>query len=176
MHRRLHACAAMVAATIATIGTPLGAQQPPTSPAASSDPFAHSPWSVQQCMLGLTYGAPMKVAVAWGGGFVYEQPEGGADVCIFGAAKLGLGGARLSTGVGRSIGALGGGAAVSAGVLRTFGAPVNATPKRTYVGASLHFFPVLALGGEIGWYTRLGDDPPGASKRSMITWSAGFGF
>jgi hypothetical protein len=173
MTTRLPIQVAMVAALFAIISTPIGAQEPTPAPSASLE---HSPWSVQQCMLGLTYGAPMKLAVAWGGGFVYEQPEGGADVCLFGAAKLGLGGARLSTGVGRSIGALGGGAAVSVGVLRTFGAPVNASPKRTYVGASLHLFPVFALGGELGWYTRIGDDPPGAPKRSMLTWAAGFGF
>ena len=176
MHRRLHVLVAMVVAIVGTISTPLGAQQPATPPAASTDPFPHSPWSVQQCQLGLTYGAPLKLAVAWGGGLLYEQPEGGADVFIFGAAKLGLGGARLSTGIGRSIGALGGGAAFSVGVLRTFGAPANASPKRTYVGASMHFFPVFALGGEIGYYTRIGDDPLGAPKRAMITWSAGFGF
>jgi hypothetical protein len=169
----LRVSVATAAAMVAIAGIPLGAQQ--SDPPASAS-LEYSPWSVQQCMLGLTYGAPMKLAVAWGGGLVYEQPDGGADVCLFGAAKVGFGGARLSTGVGRSIGALGGGAAVSAGVLRTFNGPVNASPRRTYVGASLHLFPVFALGGEIGWYTRIGDDPAGAPRRSMLTWSAGFGF
>ena len=169
MHRKLLAC---VIAGVA-FGSSLRAQQPSTRPAQSDE---YSPWSWDQCLLGLTYGAPMKLALAWGGGRKYEDPEGGADICMFGAAKVGLGGARLSTGIGRSLGALGGGAAVSAGVLRTFGAPMNASPKRTYVGASLHFFPIFALGGEIGWYTRLGTDPAGAPKRSMLTWSAGFGF
>lgn len=170
MRRRLLVCALSAVGCVA----PLHAQNDNASATAST--FDHSPWSVQQCLLGLTYGAPMKLAVAWGGGLLYEDPEGGADVCLFGAGKVGLGGARVSTGIARSLGALGGGAALSLGVLRTFGAPTNATPNRIYVGASLHVFPIVAVGGEIGWYTRIGDDEPGVPKRSMLTWSAGFGF
>ena len=133
-------------------------------------------WSMQRCLLGLTYGAPLKLAVGWGGGMVYESPDGGADICAFGAGKLGLGGARVSVGIARSVGAFGGGIGASAGVLRTFGAPYNAMPNRNYIGASLHVFPLLAIGGEIGWYTRIGSDTPGAPRRSMVAWSAGIGF
>jgi hypothetical protein len=156
--------------------SPAGAQRLSHAAVAPASPQEYSPWSMQRCMLGVSYGAPMKLAVAVAGGLVYEHPDGGADVCLFGAAKAGFGGARGSLGVARSVGPLGGGVALSGGVLRTFAAPLNASANRTYIGTSLHIFPALALGGEIGWYTRVGDDPPAAPRRSMLTWSAGFGF
>ena len=164
---------AVVSALLLTLCTSvLGAQRAQVEDNAGG----YSPWSLEQCMLGVSYGAPLKLAAAWAGGLKYEHPEGGNDVCFFGAGKVGFGGARMSAGVGTSLGPLGGGALLSVGVLRTFDEPLNALAKRTYVGASLHVLPLLALGGEIGWYTRIGNDPPGAPKRSMITWSAGFGF
>ena len=153
-------------------GTPVAQPKSPTE----AERLPHSPWSYERCLLGLSYGAPLKLAIGIGGGLLYQDQNGGADICTFAAAKLGLGGARGSVGIGRSLGALGGGAAVSGGVLRTFGAPTNAMRMRTYVGGSLHLFPLLAIGGEIGWYTRIGTDPAAAPSRSMITWSAGFGF
>jgi hypothetical protein len=36
---------------------------------------------------------------------------------------------------------------------------------------------VLVLGGEIGYYVRLGDAAGAASRgKNVVTWSAGFGF
>ena len=133
-------------------------------------------WSLQRCMFGLSYGAPFKLAAGIAGGMVYQHPQGGADVCVFGGAKLGFGAARASLGIARTIGALGGGAAVSAGFLRTFSGAPGAEPRTSYAGVSLHLFPLLALGGEIGWYQRLGSEPGDNIPRSIVTWSAGFGF
>ncbi len=135
-----------------------------------------SSWSLQRCMFGLSYGAPFKLAAGIAGGMVYQHPQGGADVCVFGGAKLGFGAARASLGIARTIGALGGGAAVSAGFLRTFSGALGAEPRTNYAGVSLHLFPLLALGGEIGWYQRLGSEPGDNIPRSIVTWSAGFGF
>lgn len=134
-------------------------------------------WAFDQCLGGLTYGAPFKLALAYGGGFVHESPDGGADYCAFGAAKVGLGAARASIGFGRSSGPLGKGIAVSAGFMRTFGGSWGATPKRNYAGASVHVWPILGLGGEIGYYARLGDAAGAADyQRRVVTWSVGFGF
>jgi hypothetical protein len=132
-------------------------------------------WQFDQCMGGVTYGAPYKWALSYGMGLVRESPT--SDWCLLGAAKVGLGGASMNIGLANSIGHWGSGAALTAGFLRTFDDPLKATAKRNYVGASLHVWPVLALGGEIGYYTRLGNDPVGlGTKRGMVTWSAGFGF
>lgn len=155
--------------------TTAGAQADSTR--AARDAGAVPKWAWGQCMLGLTYGQPMKLALAYGGGLVHESMTGGADTCVFGAAKVGFGGARGTIGVGRSWGTLGGGVALSGGVLRTFNGAWGATAQRTYVGGGLSLWPLLALGGEIGYYVRLGDEP-GASdrQRRIITWSTGFGF
>lgn len=134
-------------------------------------------WAWDQCLGGLSYGAPFKLALAYGGGLVHESTTGGADVCAFGAAKIGFGAARASIGIGRSSGPLGRGAALSGGVMRTFGGSWRATPRRTYVGASLHLWPLLGLGGEIGYYMRVGDASSATgTQRRVVTWSAGFGF
>ena len=133
-------------------------------------------WQLSHCVTGVTYGAPLKFAVAYGGGFRREFDES-PDLCVMGVAKLGLGGAQASVGVGSSFGALGGGGVVTANVLRTFSNPLHATARRTYVGASVHLWPIIAIGGEIGWYTRIGD-AAGASTagKRLIAWSTGFGF
>lgn len=134
-------------------------------------------WAWDRCLAGITYGAPFKLAASFAGGLVHESTTGGADLCAFGAAKVGFGAARGSIGIARSSGPLARGAALSAGVIRTFGGSWNATPERTYVGASVHVWPLLALGGEIGYYVRLGDSQ-GASdhQKRVVTWSFGFGF
>ena len=133
-------------------------------------------WHLEQCIAGLTYGAPLKLAVSYGGGLLHESLEK-PDVCVLGVAKLGLGGAQISAGIGSSMAPWGSGAMLTANLLRTFGSPLTATPRRTYAGASLHLWPVFALGGEIGYYVRLGDDA-GAPRngRHLVGWSAGFGF
>ncbi len=149
--------------------TPAGA----TAPAAPSTPEMR--WRVGQCMGGITYGAPFKWAVSYGGGMIYEGDR--LDLCALAVAKVGLGGAGASIGLAKSYGSLGTGSAITGGILRTFGNPLNATARRTYVGGAVHLWPVLVLGGEIGYYVRLGHDAGGASHgKKVVTWSAGFGF
>ena len=133
-------------------------------------------WQLSHCVTGVTYGAPLKFAVAYGGGFRREFDES-PDLCLMGVAKLGLGGAQASVGVGSSFGALGGGGVLTANLLRTFGNPLHATARRTYVGASVHLWPIIAIGGEIGWFTRIGDTAgESTAGKRLIAWSTGFGF
>jgi len=165
-------------ATALVIATTLGGFVPVHAQSdASNVANSASPWMWDHCLSGLTYGQPFKLAISYGQGFVRESMSGGADYCAFGAAKVGFGAARGSIGFGRSTGALGTGAAINAGVMRTVGSAWGATPKRTYVGAALNIWPVLGLGGEIGYYVRVGDKAgAGTHQRRIITWSAGFGF
>ena len=129
-----------------------------------------------RCMVGVSYGAPLKMALSYAAGRVTESDGEGADVCNYASAKVGIGGARLALGTSRSINALGGGAGVSVGLLRTFGSPLHAQPWRNHVGVAVHVLPALAFGGEIGYYVRIGNDAGGAPARRVITWSAGFGY
>lgn len=156
------------AATPAAVSSRVSSAPQPTADAGG--------WHVEQCMAGLTYGAPLKFAASYGGGLLYES-NSGPDVCALGVAKLGLGGAQGSVGIGTSFAPWGTGVMVTGNLVRTFNAPLDATPRRTYAGASVHFWPALALGGEIGYLWRLGDEAgdPGAGKR-IVTWSLGFGF
>jgi hypothetical protein len=149
--------------------TPAGA----TAPVTPSTPEMR--WRFDQCMGGLTYGAPFKWALSYGGGMVYEGDR--IDLCALAVAKVGLGGAGASIGLAKSYGSMGTGSAITGGIIRTFGDPLNASARRTYLGGSLHLWPLLALGGEIGYYVRLGDDAGESSPgKKVITWSAGFGF
>lgn len=134
-------------------------------------------WHLEQCIAGLTYGAPLKLAVAYGGGLVRESTTGGADWCAPVVAKVGFGGAQGSLGLGASRGPLGTGFMVTANVLRTFSSALYATARRNYAGVSVHLWPALGLGGEIGIFTRLGDaaGESSAGKR-VVSWSIGFGF
>ncbi len=127
-------------------------------------------------MVGVSYGAPLKMALSYATGRVIESDGDGADVCTYASAKIGIGGARLAIGRSRTINALGGGAGVSAGLLRTFGTPLHAQPWRNHVGVAVHLIPALGFGGELGYYVRIGHDASGARARRVITWSAGFGF
>jgi len=131
-------------------------------------------WRFDQCMGGLTYGAPFKFALAYGMGYVRESQT--TDWCFLGAAKVGLGGASFNVGLANSLGYWGSGTAVTVGILRTFDSPLGAMAKRSYVGGSVHLWPLLALGGEVGYYVPLGRDALGERGKGMITWSAGFGF
>ncbi|MEP6832763.1 MAG: hypothetical protein ABJB74_05180 [Gemmatimonas sp.] len=131
-------------------------------------------WHRDQCLGGLTYGAPLKLAVSWAGGLRKELANG-QDVCAFVSPKLGLGGTRLSAGIARTAGTFGGGIAVSGGILRTFGSPSYADRMSTYAGGSLHVFPMLGIGLELGAYHRLGG-VTGQGRKSIIIWSAGIGF
>lgn len=163
------ACATASAARAQVAPTPAGA----TAPTIPSTPEMR--WRFDQCMGGITYGAPFKWALSYGGGMVYEGDR--IDLCALAVAKVGLGGAGASVGLAKSYGSMGTGSAITGGIIRTFGDPLNASARRTYVGGSVHFWPLLALGGEIGYYVRLGDDAGAASHgKKVITWSAGFGF
>ncbi|MBL0171398.1 MAG: hypothetical protein IPP90_11805 [Gemmatimonadaceae bacterium] len=140
------------------------------------EPAEPEGWHLEQCMAGLTYGAPLKWALSYGGGLLHES-NSGPDVCTLAVAKVGLGGAQMSLGAGTSFAPWGSGIMVTGNVLRTFGAPLKATPRRTYVGASLHIWPALAIGGELGYYVRLGDAAGASSSgKRLVAWSVGFGF
>jgi hypothetical protein len=167
--RRRRTARWLTAATL-VVATRAHAQRTPSAERESFDR-----WHFAHCVTGVTYGAPLKFALAYGGGLLRQSD--GKDVCALGVAKVGLGGALAGLGMGTSLGALGGGAMLTANVLRTFAAPWHATPRRTYIGASLHLWPALAFGGEIGVYTRLGDAAGAASGgKHVVSWSAGFGF
>ena len=129
-----------------------------------------------RCMVGVGYGAPLKLSMSYATGRVSESESGGADVCDYLSTKLGIGGARLAVGRSRTINTLGGAAGVSVGLMRTFGTPLHAQPWRNHVGFSVHVLPAIGIGGEIGYYVRLGNDPSGAPAKRVITWSTGFGF
>lgn len=133
-----------------------------------------SKWHFDQCLGGLTYGAPLKLAVSWAGG-LRKELDSGQDVCAFVSPKVGLGGARLSVGFAHTLGTFGSGIAVSGGVLRTFGAPSYADRMSTYAGGSVHVFPILGIGLELGSYHRMGGIA-GQGRKSIIIWSAGIGF
>ncbi len=171
--------AAVVAALLTAVASRVSAAQP--TPRASNSARAENGastsadegWHVEQCMGGITYGAPLKLAASYGGGFLHES-NNGPDVCALGVAKVGLGGAQLSAGIGSSFAPWGTGVMVTGNLLRTFAKPLHATARSNYVGASLHFWPILALGGELGYYVRLGEGPS-AGKR-VVGWSVGVGF
>lgn len=178
MNQALRAGVVASLLTVASAAS-LAAQQP--SPAAlRRDSTRVTPtesgWHVEQCMAGITYGAPLKLAVSYGGGFLYES-NGGPDVCALAVAKVGFGGAQGSMGIGTSFAPWGTGVMVTGNVLRTFSAPLEATARRTYVGASVHFWPAFALGGELGYLWRMGDEAgTAAAGKRILTWSVGFGF
>lgn len=154
------------------------AQVTPTPAGATASAAPNTPemrWRVGQCMGGITYGAPLKWALSYGGGMVYEGDR--IDLCALAVAKIGIGGASASIGLAKSYGSLGTGSAITGGIIRTFGDPLNATARRTYVGGAVHLWPLLVLGGEIGYYVRLGDAAGASSHgKKVVTWSAGFGF
>lgn len=131
-------------------------------------------WHPEQCLGGLTYGAPLKLAASWAGGLRKELANG-QDVCAFVSPKIGLGGARLGAGFARTTGTFGGGYAGSVAIIRTFGSPSYADRQSTYAGGSLHYFPLLGIGLELGWYKRLGG-VNGRGREAIIAWSAGIGF
>jgi hypothetical protein len=88
---------------------------------------------------------------------------------------LGLGGVRGSLGTAVTFGRYGSALGVSGGLLRTFGNPGgNADPRRSYVGGSVHLWPLLALHTEIGAYSRVSRD--GESAQRILLWSVGFGY
>jgi hypothetical protein len=178
---RVLALAALVvfcASTVA-VGAASGQSLSPSGVVARVDttPDANTgSWHLEQCIMGLTYGAPLKLAASYGAGFLHES-NGGPDVCVPIIAKVGFGGAQGSMGIGTSFAPWGTGVMLTGNVLRTFSGALNATGNRTYVGTSLHIWPALALGGEIGYFWRMGDAPGESTAGKKIwSWSAGFGF
>jgi len=132
-------------------------------------------WQLQPCMGGVSYGAPLRWAAAYGGGLVREGDA--QDLCLLGVGQLGMGGAGLHAGLANTLGRFGSGTAVTAGVLRTFNRPLDALANRTYVGVAVHVWAIMAVGGQLGYYRRLGADVPGSTTgRGLVTWSTGFGF
>lgn len=130
-------------------------------------------WRVQRCLLGLSYGSPLKLYVAAAGGL--RRAFESRSVCAYGAVHVGLGGARGSLGSAVTFGRYGSAIGVSGGVLRTFGNPGgDADPRRTYVGGSVHVWPLLALHSEFGAYTRV--SRVGEAARRILVWSVGFGY
>lgn len=177
---RISACTIALIIGMASSGRVSAQEVVPTALGArsASTPVATDPsgWHVAHCMAGITYGAPLKLAVSYGMGLLHES-DTGPDVCTLAVAKLGLGGAQGSVGVGTSFAPWGSGVMLTGNVLRTFGAPLKATPRRTYVGASVHVWPVLALGGELGYFVRVGDAAGASSSgERLVAWSVGFGF
>lgn len=163
------ACALFGATSV--VASTASAQSTATATSAGD---SSSGWHREQCLGGLTYGAPLKLAVSWAGGLRKELANG-QDVCAFVSPKVGLGGARLGMGFARTTGTFGGGYAGSVAIIRTFGSPSYADRQSTYGGASLHYFPLLGIGLELGWYKRLGG-VTGRGRESIISWSAGIGF
>lgn len=151
-------------------------QPPPTVPHVSRDADDDADdkrWRVQRCLLGLSYGSPLKLYVAAAGGF--RRAFDSRSVCSYGAVHLGLGGVRGSLGTAVTLGRYGSALGVSGGVLRTFGNPGgDADPHRSYIGGSVHVWPVLALHTEIGAYARQSRD--GEPSQRIVVWSVGIGY
>lgn len=144
------------------------------SPATTrDDPANDNRWRVDRCQFGLSYHSLTKVTAAITGGVRRSfEPR---SVCTYGAAHLGLGGTRASVGSAVTIGRFASALGVSGGVLRTFGAPAgDAVPWRTYVGGSVHLWPLLGIHSELGAYSLL--TRRGEAGRRLVTWSVGIGY
>ena len=148
---------------------------PRTLPVASAgdDDADDRRWRPARCLLGLSYGSPLKLSIAAAGGLRRAFTD--RTVCAYGAAHVGLGGARASLGTAVTIGRFGSAIGVSGGVLRTFGAPAGEAQRfRTYVGGSVHLWPLLGIHSDLGAYqllTRTGEE-----AQRLVTWSVGFGY
>ncbi len=130
-------------------------------------------WHLSRCLLGLSYGSPLKVYVAGAAGL--RRAFDSRTVCSYGAVHLGLGGARASLGTAVTLGRYGSALGVSGGLLRTFGNPGgDADPSRSYVGGSVHVWPIIALHSEFGAYTRVAR--AGEASQRILVWSVGFGY
>lgn len=175
---RLIAGLLFAAAIAATSAPPLASQVPPptavpSAPASDQDDANDKRWRAQRCLLGLSYGSPLKLHVAAAAGL--RRAFDSRSVCSYGAVHLGLGGARASLGTAATFGRYGSGLGVSGGILRTFGNPGgDADPRRSYLGGSVHLWPLLALHTELGAYSRIARD--GESAQRILVWSVGFGY
>ncbi len=152
-------------------------QVPPPTPVAPSanqpDEADDKRWRAQRCLLGVSYGSPLKLYVAAAAGM--RRAFDSRSVCSYGAVHLGLGGVRGSVGTAVTFGRYGSALGVSGGILRTFGNPGgDADPRRSYVGGSVHLWPLLALHTEIGAYSRVART--GEAAQRILLWSVGFGY
>ncbi len=130
-------------------------------------------WRMSRCLLGLSYGSPLKLSVSAAGGLRRAFED--RSVCAYGAVHLGLGGTRASLGTAVTLGRFGSAVGLSGGVIRTFGAPGgDALRYRTYVGGSVHLWPVLGFHTDLGTYSLLTRD--GEAAQRITTWSVGFGY
>lgn len=130
-------------------------------------------WGMSRCLLGLSYGSPLKLSVAAAAGLRRAFED--RSVCTYGAVHLGLGGMKASLGTAVTLGRFGSAVGVSGGVLRTFGAPGGDAQRfRTYVGGSVHVWPVLGFHTDIGTYQLLTRN--GEAAQRITTWSVGFGY
>lgn len=155
----------------------VAAQPVPPAPTvivgSSNDDANDQRWRVGRCLMGLSYGSPLKLSVAVAGGLrrAFEH----RSVCSYGAVHLGLGGTRASLGTAVTFGRFGSAVGLSGGVLRTFGAPSGDAQRfRTYVGGSVHLWPLLGFHSEIGRYQLITRDGEGGQQ--ITTWSFGFGY
>jgi hypothetical protein len=141
--------------------------------AEAEDPANDLRWQLDRCLLGLGYHSVMKVTAAAAGGArrAFER----RSVCVYGAAHVGLGGTRASVGSAVTIGRFASAVGVSGGLLRTFGRPGgDAVPWRTWVGGSVHLWPLLGVHTEVGAWSLL--TRPGESGQRLVTWGVGFGY
>jgi hypothetical protein len=148
----------------------LAAGRPPAS--APSDEVNDGRWRADHCLLGLGYHSVTKVSVAVAAGL--RRAFEARSVCAYGAAHLGLGGTRTEIGSAVTLGSLGSALGVSGGLLRTFGQPAGSSPWRTYVGGTVHLWPLLGIHTEVGAYTLLARTA-GVRDR-VVTWGVGFGY
>lgn len=144
-----------------------------TREAGRDDPANDDRWRADRCLFGLGYHSLTKVTAAITGGL--RRSFAPRSVCTYGAAHLGLGGTRASVGSAVTLGHLGSAIGVSGGVLRTFGRPGgDAAPWRTYVGGSVHVWPLLGVHTEIGAYSLV--TRAGEAGQRLVTWGVGFGY
>ena len=140
---------------------------------AAEDPADDQRWRLDRCLLGVSYHAATKLTIAAAGGVrrAFER----RSVCAYGAAHLGIGGARASVGTAVTIGRFASAVGVSGGLLRTFGGPgADAVPGRTYVGGSVHLWPLLGIHTEVGAYSLV--TRAGEAGHRLVTWGVGFGY
>lgn len=163
-------CAPTTSASAQAVAGPRSA---PTDRAAEPDLADDNRWRVDRCLLGLSYGSPLKLSVAAAGGL--RRAFASRSVCAYGAAHLGLGGTRASLGSAITLGRFGSAIGVSGGVLRTFGSPGGDAQRwRNYVGGSVHVWPLLGVHTELGAYSLV--TRSGEAGQRLVTWSVGFGY
>lgn len=167
---------AAVCLPIATARAQRVAGGPPVSPTERTrgpDEADDNRWRLDRCLLGVSYGSPLKLSVAAAGGL--RRAFASRSVCAYGATHLGLGGTRASIGSAVTIGRFASALGVSGGVLRTFGSPGGDAQRwRNYVGGSVHVWPLLGIHTEFGAYSLVVRGAEAGQR--LVTWSVGVGY